>query len=131
MESTFESFGKYQMDRTTFNQFVDKAGFNVAKVRDKLYSDSAYGGCCAKIFCACCRCCNRIVRKKMVQGMIKKEDELIRMYVYDEEPKTSKMQDVIALGLAILQAKSEVAHHITDVLLCSEVYWTGMRPENR
>jgi len=67
----------------------------------------------------------------MIQGMIKKEDDQIRLHVYDEEPKTTKLQDVIALGLAILSAKSEVMHHVTDVLLCREVYWTGMTGDNR
>ena len=37
LKEIFESFGKFQMERTTFNQFADKAEFNVGKVRDKLY----------------------------------------------------------------------------------------------
>lgn len=86
-----------------------------------------YHGCCSRIFCTCCKCCCRIVRKKMVQGMMKKEDEQIRTFVYNEEAKRSKFQDIIALGLAILGAKSEVMHHITDILLCYTVYWTGMK----
>ena len=40
------------------------------------------------------------------------------------------MQDFIALGLAILSAKSEVMHHVSDVILCREVYWTGMEERN-
>ena len=64
---------------------------------------------------------------RMVIEMMKKEDDAIHQYVYDEEPKTTKMQDMIALFLAIIQAYSEITHHITDVLLCHSVYWTGMR----
>ena len=52
------------------------------------------------------------------------------MYVYNEEPKSTVMQDFLALILAILQAKSEFMHHITDLLLCNKVYWTGMEPNN-
>ena len=62
----------------------------------------------------------------MVIEMMKKEDDLVHQYVYDEEPKTTKMQDMIALLLAIVGAYSEITHHVTDVLLCSTVYWTGM-----
>ena len=100
--NAFESLGKFQLDRKTFNEFVDKANFNAGLVRDKLYNKKAYSGCCAKIFCSCCKCCNRIIRKKMLQAIIKKEDELLRLYVYNEEPKTTKMQDMLAVILAIV-----------------------------
>ena len=32
--------------------------------------------------------------------------------------------------LAIVQAYSEITHHVTDILLCATVYYTGMKPEN-
>ena len=38
LEQIFESFGKFQLDRTSFNEFVDKAEFNVKLVRDKIYN---------------------------------------------------------------------------------------------
>lgn len=38
---------------------------------------------------------------------------------------------MIALIMAIIQAKSEIAHHITDILLCSKTYWTGMQQDNK
>jgi hypothetical protein len=62
--------------------------------------------------------------------MIKKEDEIIHQYVFDEEETTTRMQDLVALLLAIVQAYSEITHHVADILLCSSVYWTGMRDEN-
>ena len=34
----FDSFGKFQMDRRTFNEFVDSIEIDVRKVRDKFYA---------------------------------------------------------------------------------------------
>lgn len=66
----------------------------------------------------------------MVQKIIEKEDENLELMVYEKEPERSKLQDIIAVFLAISQAKTEVTHHITDFVLLYTVYWTGMKPEN-
>lgn len=108
---------------------MDRSEFNVAKVRDSFYQDS-YKGCIAKMCCAPWKMCNKRLRKKMISSMLDKEDERLRMYVYDEQEKQSRLQDTLALGIAIVQAKSEVTHHITDIVLCWTVYWTGMQPQN-
>lgn len=129
LKEKFDSFGKFQMDGATFNEFIDSTEVNVAKLRDRFYNMS-YSGCCGRTICTCCKFCNRKVRRKLVNEMIRKENEALHMYVYDEEPKYSKMQDFVALILAIVQAYSEVTHHITDILLCSSVYYTGMKEDN-
>lgn len=125
LRENFEFFEHLQIDKSTFNKFVDRCGFNVGIIRDNFY-DKSYEGCCSKIFCRCCKCCNRMLRKKMVKKMMEKEDEQLRLFVYDEREKRSKLQDIIAVVLAIVQAKSEVMHHVADFILCYTVYWTGM-----
>ena len=129
LKTNFNHFGNFQLDKTLFNKFIDRCEFNVEKVRDKFYNDT-YRGCCQKLCCVCCKCCNRRLRQHQIKSAVTKEDEELRLYVYHEEPPRSKLQDFIAVVLAILQAKTEVTHHATDFILCYTVYWTGMKPQN-
>lgn len=59
------------MDSNTFNEFVDSIDVNVQKLRDIFYNRT-YKGFCTKLFCACCKPCNRRVRKMLIQQHMKK-----------------------------------------------------------